>query len=138
MVAGVELVASHECHTIQCKEGGSAQEELPMTLPDLPQFLTQHADEDIRITGHRIGLEHVVELYRDDYSPQEIHEEFPTLPLQLINQVIDYYHANRGAVDAYVDACHTEIERQRAANPSQTNWEELKRRFEEMQRGKNS
>ena len=38
----------------------------------LPDFLTLHEYGNIRITGHRIGLFHVVEGFREGMSAQEI------------------------------------------------------------------
>lgn len=79
-----------------------------MTLPD---FLTQGEYDEIRLTGHRIGLMHVIDLYNDGYSPEQVHEEFPTLALELINQVLAFYQANRADVDAYLAQCHEEMDR---------------------------
>lgn len=97
---------------------------------NLPEFLTEHAPDDIRLTGHRIGLEHVVELHRDGYSAAMIHEEFPTLDLALIERVLRFYYESQRDVDAYVDACHAEIARQRAMVQASLRPDELQRRME--------
>ena len=55
---------------------------------NLPEFLTPHSHGEIRLAGHRIGLEHVVALYREGYSPEMLHEQYPTLSLALIHKVI--------------------------------------------------
>lgn len=104
---------------------------------DLPEFLTEHEYGNIRLTGHRIGLEHVIEDYRDGATPELLHEEYPTLPLELIEKVIAFYHANRAEVDAYVDDCIRECERLERETPRRgPTFEELKRRFEELKRSK--
>lgn len=54
----------------------------------------------IRIKGHRIGLEHVIERYHEGYSAEEIGQEFPGL--ELIYAAITYYLLNRAELDAYV------------------------------------
>ena len=39
---------------------------------DLPDFLTRHQYGAIRLTGHRIDLMHVVDLYNEGRSPEQI------------------------------------------------------------------
>ncbi len=95
-----------------------------MTLPD---FLTQDADGFIRLAGHRIGLHHVVRLYRDGYAPEMLVEHYPTLPLPLIHKLIAFYLENQTDVDAYVAREEAEYERQAAAS-SGPSLEELRRR----------
>ena len=78
----------------------------------------------IRLTGHRIDLFHVVEKYQEGYSPEMLHEEYPTLCLELIHRVIRFYLANQAEVDAYVAETIAEVERQSAAGKRSTgqNW----------------
>ena len=82
---------------------------------DLPNFLYQTDAGDIRLTGSRIGLYHVVREYQDRATAEQIALEYPTLPLVQVEQVIEFYLANRAAVDAYVREYEAELERQRAA-----------------------
>ena len=82
---------------------------------DLPDFLTRHPHGEIQLTGHRIDLMHVVDLYNEGHTAEQLHEEFPTLPLDLICQALDFYLANKNEVDAYVTHCHEEMERNYAA-----------------------
>lgn len=84
-----------------------------MTWPD---FLTRDSHGYIHLTGHRIGLRHVVELYHEDYTPEMIHDHYPTLTLALIHKVIAYYLENQTEVDAYISTCRQAIE-QLAAGP---------------------
>jgi uncharacterized protein (DUF433 family) len=79
-----------------------------MTLPD---FLTQDEYGEIRLTGSRIGLMHVIDFYNDGHLPEQLHEQYPTLPLDLINQVLAFYQENRAEVDAYIARCHEEMDR---------------------------
>ena len=80
----------------------------------LPQFLTQHSHGEIRLTGHRVGLPHVVQYYNEGYSPEMLLEQFPTLPLALIHKVIAFYLENRSEVDAYVAQCEADLDQQQA------------------------
>jgi uncharacterized protein (DUF433 family) len=101
-----------------------------MTLPD---FLTQDASGEIRLTGHRIGLFHLVHYYKEGYSPEMLVCQYPTLPLALIHKVIAFYLENRPEVDAYVATCRDELSRQRTANPRRIDMAALRQRLEEMQ-----
>jgi uncharacterized protein (DUF433 family) len=95
----------------------------------LPDFLTEGAFGEVRLTGHRIGLYHVIEDYNSGYSTERLHEEFPTLSPDLIQKVLDFYKVNREEVDAYMARAREDSERQRrAAKPIDV--EEWKRRAE--------
>ncbi len=87
----------------------------------LEDYLDFQRPDTIRIKGHRIGLEHVVEHYHEGYSPEQIAQEFPGLSLEKIYAVIAYYLHNRGDVDAYISRINELSEQQYqewAANPS--------------------
>jgi uncharacterized protein (DUF433 family) len=98
---------------------------LSMTLPD---FLTCHEKGEIRLSGHRIDLFHLVSYYNDGYSAEMLLGQFPTLNLALIHKVIAFYLENKADVDAYVARCEAEIERYRAATPPAPTLEELRAR----------
>ena len=51
---------------------------------NLPDFLAQDKYGFIHDTGHRIGVMHVVDLYREGYSPEMLLDHFPTLCLALL------------------------------------------------------
>ena len=97
-----------------------------MTLPD---FLTEHPGREIRLTGHRIGIFHVVKYYNEGYSPEMLVEQFPTLELALIHKVIAYYLENRTLVDAYVADYDGELQEQRSVAPQGPGLTELRRRL---------
>jgi uncharacterized protein (DUF433 family) len=96
-----------------------------MTM-DLPDFLTRNEMGGIRITGHRIDLYHIVELYHEGCSAEMIHHEFPTLPLAVIYKVMAYYLENKSEVDAYVAETDAEVERLMATARRTPTLEELK------------
>jgi uncharacterized protein (DUF433 family) len=70
-----------------------------MQLEDYFDFL---APDDIRIKGHRIGIDDVLAYYLDGYAPEEIAANLPTLSLEQIHAAITYYLRNRAAMDAYL------------------------------------
>jgi uncharacterized protein (DUF433 family) len=86
----------------------------------LPDFLTQDEDGEIRITGHRIGLYTIVCCQQKGDSAARISEEFPTLNVALVQNVLRFAEENKVEVDAYVAAYRAELERQETAHvPSQ-------------------
>ena len=85
---------------------------------NLPEYLTRDPHGEIRLTGQRIGLAHVVRAYQRGEGAEMIALRFPTLPLAAIHRVIAFYLENAEAVDAYVaeaDAQLAELRRQHPA-----------------------
>jgi len=70
-----------------------------MLLEDYFDFLSP---DDIRIKGHRIGIQDVIKYYLSGYSPEEILEELPSLNSEKIYAVITYYWHNRAQIDEYM------------------------------------
>lgn len=70
-----------------------------MQLEDYFDFLHP---EDIRIKGHRIGIDDVLELYLDGYSAEEIVGYYGTLRPVEVYATLTYYHQNRQELDAYL------------------------------------
>ena len=71
---------------------------------ELPDFLTRNRHGEIRLTGHRIGLLHMVDRYNQGFSPEAILCDYPSLSLALIHKVIAFYLDNQAEVDSYVTA----------------------------------
>jgi uncharacterized protein (DUF433 family) len=104
----------------------------------LPEFLTEWPYGEIVLTGHRIGLLDVIPFYKEGFSPEQLHEQFPSVPLELINRVLAFYHENKEEVDAYVARCQAEIEHQRATTPRAVSFDELLRRYDAKKRAGNA
>jgi uncharacterized protein (DUF433 family) len=68
----------------------------------LEDYLDVQSDDVIRLRGHRIGLEHIVERYHEGYSPEQIALEYPGVSLEQIHAVIAYYLHNQQEVEAYI------------------------------------
>ena len=96
---------------------------------NLPDFLVEVPYNEIRLKGSRIGLYHVIYCHREQgFNAEQIHEEFPTLSVEVLNKVLEFYRQNDAEVNAYMRACREESERQQqAAKP--IDWDELKRRM---------
>ncbi|MEM1168479.1 MAG: DUF433 domain-containing protein [Cyanobacteria bacterium P01_H01_bin.35] len=70
-----------------------------MKLEDYFEFLNS---DDIRIKGHRIGIDDVIAYYWKGYTPEKIQTELPTLSLEKIYATITYYLHERDEIDAYM------------------------------------
>jgi len=99
---------------------------------DLPDFLTEQPSGSIRLTGHRIALEHVVYFYNQGYSAEMILGQFPSLSLALIHKTIAFYLEHQKEVDAYVDRWQGDLRRQRTAALPSPDLAELRRRAAQL------
>jgi len=70
-----------------------------MQLEDYFEFLSP---DDIRIRGHRIGIDDVLYYYLEGYTAEEIGANLPTLSQEEIYATITYYLRNRSEIDAYL------------------------------------
>ena len=100
-------------------------------MVDLPEFLDRDRYGEIRLRGHRIGLDHVVCFHARGESVSEIVSRFPSLSMELVDAVVAFYEANRDEVDAYVAQARAELDRQRADSAG-PNLEELRLRNAEL------
>jgi uncharacterized protein (DUF433 family) len=71
-----------------------------MQLEDYFIFLSEN---DIRIKGHRIGIDNVLFYYLEGYTPEEIKAVYPDLSLEKIHATILYYLHNQAEIDAYLN-----------------------------------
>jgi uncharacterized protein (DUF433 family) len=71
-----------------------------MQLEDYFDFLDPN---DIRLKGHRIGIESILyEYIHRAQTPEEIVERFPTLSLEQIYATILYYLSNKEQIHTYM------------------------------------
>ena len=70
-----------------------------MQLEDYFDFLTP---TDIRLKGHRIGIDTVLFYYLEGYHPEEILMNLPSLKLEEVYATITYYLHNRSEIDTYL------------------------------------
>jgi uncharacterized protein (DUF433 family) len=78
--------------------------------------------DDIRLKGHRIALEDVLDLYVAGMSAERIAAYFGTLTLEHVQAVIAYYQSHRDELAAYLerqDAYTTARTQHAEAHPSQ-------------------
>ena len=104
-----------------------------MELESYFDFINENA---IRIKGHRIGIEHILEDYLEGTSPEELLLRYPTLNLEKIHATITYYLAKKDEVEAYLERV-AQIEakawQEQQRNPSPF-VVELRERFEQQRK----
>lgn len=69
---------------------------------DMKRYL-EVADGVVRLKGHRIGIEHIVERFQEGWSAEQIALDFPGVSLEKIYAVITYYLHNTSMVQSYID-----------------------------------
>ncbi len=69
---------------------------------ELTNYLDFTNPDAIRVKGHRLGIEHILDYYLEGYNPDEIAQELPGLNLETVYAAIAYYLANRAKMDAYL------------------------------------
>ncbi len=78
--------------------------------------------DDIRIRGHRIGIESILDEYVHRHrTPEQIRRRFPTLSLEQVYATILYYLQNTAEVGAYLEDWREHGQRMReeqARNPN--------------------
>src|ERR1051326_929542 len=78
----------------------SVRKECVMQLEDYFEFLSP---VDIRIKGHRIGIETVLDAHlHRGLTAEQIQDTYPTLTLEQVYATILYYHHNRQQVTDYL------------------------------------
>jgi uncharacterized protein (DUF433 family) len=98
-----------------------------MNLDDYFDFL---AADDIRLKGHRIGIETILFDYQDGLTPEEIALRYPTLSLEEVYATITYYWRNQEQVETYLKAIadqetHLRAEQERNLPPAVKRMREL-------------
>lgn len=72
----------------------------PVTLESYFDFLD--GGETIRIKGHRIGIDLLLERYKAGQTPAEIVADFETIRLEDVYATITYYLHNQDRIDAWL------------------------------------
>ncbi len=86
----------------------------------LEQYFDFLGPDDIRIKGHRIGIDDILAYYREGYAAEEIAAQFDSLTLEQIYATITYYLHHRVEVDAYlarIEAIREKSQRNQDAQP---------------------
>jgi hypothetical protein len=74
----------------------------------------------------------VVQLYSDGYTPEMLHDHFPTLSLALVHKIIAFYLENRAELDNYIRHAQEALERLAEEPQPGPDAGELRRRMAEL------
>lgn len=86
----------------------------------LTEFFDFIATDDIRVKGHRIGIETILFDYLDGLTPEEIAQRYPTLSLQEVYTTIAFYWHSQPEVTTYlhtVEEYEAQMRRGQELNP---------------------
>ncbi|HEY1011914.1 MAG TPA: hypothetical protein VGE07_04360 [Herpetosiphonaceae bacterium] len=73
----------------------------------IESYFTGLGTDDIRLVGHRVGLDDVVLRHLHGARAEDIQSQLDTLSLAEIYACLFYYYANQPAVDAYLERVAT-------------------------------
>lgn len=76
----------------------------------------QRRDGNIYVGPSRVTIDSVVIGWQRGQTPEQIHEDFPTVPLAHIYGAIAYYLEHQDEIDAWIREGQELFERQRAAD----------------------
>ena len=68
-----------------------------------------------RVVGTRVPLERVIEAFEAGCTREQIAEDFDTIPLAAVIQIIDYYLSHQDLVKAYLDEAEAQGDQVRRA-----------------------
>jgi uncharacterized protein (DUF433 family) len=80
-------------------DGCHSKKAITVLLENYFEFLSP---TDIRVKGHRIGIDTVLSYNLEGYTPEEIAANLLTLSLEEIHATITYYLHNRSQLDIYM------------------------------------
>lgn len=69
----------------------------------LEDFLDFIGPEEIRLRGHRIGIEDLLAYYKNGFSPEQIADIYTGVDLEQVYATITYYLHSQAEVDAYLE-----------------------------------
>jgi uncharacterized protein (DUF433 family) len=73
-------------------------------------------DGVIRISGTRVPIETVIAAFRDGATPEEIAQQYPSIPLGDLYEVIEYYLRHEADLSSYLRDRFQNSEQTRSSN----------------------
>ena len=95
-------------------------------MPD-DRYVTILADDDLRVKGTRVGVEQIVDRYKDGAIAEQIAIDFPALTLEQVHGVIAYYLRNQPDLEDYLRRCEETSAKMQRDVDSQTPPEVVRR-----------
>jgi uncharacterized protein (DUF433 family) len=106
------------------------------TIETIP--LMTDSDGVIRVSGTRVTLETIVAAFREGATPEEIAQQYPSVPLADIYHVIGYYLRHAAELEPYFAHRLHEAEVARQRNEARWDPEGVRRRLSARRRGEPS
>ena len=75
-----------------------------MIALETKQILPISVEEDgsWKVTGTRVTVEVLIDLFKRGSTPEQILDDYPTIPLASIYEIIGYYLSNQQTVEEYI------------------------------------
>jgi uncharacterized protein (DUF433 family) len=89
---------------------------MPIAFEPQPVPLTTDESGIVRVSGTRVTLDTIVNAFLAGETPEQIAQNYDSVPLEDIYQVIGYYLSHQDAVDAYLSEGKSESTTVRAEN----------------------
>jgi uncharacterized protein (DUF433 family) len=97
--------------------------------------LEMEPDGVIRISGTRVPLETVIAAFQDGATPEEIAQQYPSVPLGDVYQVVGYYLSNRKEIERYLEARLSQAKQTKQANEARWRPDGIRERLVSRRRG---
>lgn len=105
-------------------------ENLTRSLPAIETVPVESgSDQVLRMRGTRVTLDTVVEAFTEGATPEEIAQQYPSVPLADVYSVIGYYLRRSPQVQSYLDRRRSESDQVRVANEAQSDPVGIRRRL---------
>jgi uncharacterized protein (DUF433 family) len=75
---------------------------MSLAIQPSPVPLREDADHVVRVAGTRVTLDTIVAAFQDGATPEEIAQQYPSLPLADVYAVVGYYLQHKEQVDEYL------------------------------------
>lgn len=98
----------------------------------MPQEVVEKREKGYYIRGSRIALDSIVYPWRQGSTVEEIQRAYPSLDAREVKEAVEFYLANRAAVDAWIEESEREEGRMQAE--SKAVYPDLIERVEEVRR----
>ena len=89
----------------------------------------EYRDGSIRVIGSRITLDTLVGVFKRGNTVEELTEAFPSLSLEQIRAVIDWYFTYQSEADEYLEEGEAEAEKLRQRVESQPGYAERREKL---------
>ena len=102
---------------------------MSIDLRPVPLPLGFDAHGVCRIAGTRVTLLTLIDAFQEGATPEEIYQEYPSVPLADVYAVIASYLSRQGQVDTYLDSVRGQEARTIDQIKARSTWGEIRRRL---------